>query len=102
MQNFERQDWGYSVYSSPGEELNERVPSDMPEPLGKGFTIRCYVDAVHAGESVTWRPRTGFVVILKNAPVHWFLKKQTFAETSTFDSEMMAMKQAGGYLRGLR
>ena len=102
MQNFQRQDWGYSVYSSPGEEPKEIVPSDMPEPLGKGFTIRCYVDADHAGESVTRRSRTGFVVILNNAPVHWFSKKQTSVETSTFGSEMMAMKQAGEYLRGLR
>ena len=35
MQNFQRQDWGYSIYSSSGEELKERVRSDIPEPLDK-------------------------------------------------------------------
>ena len=76
-------------------------PGNPPEPLGKGFTIRCYVDADHVRASVTWRSRTGFVVILINVPVHWLSKKQTFVETSTFGSEMMAIKQAGEYLRGL-
>ena len=61
MQNFQHQDWGYSIYSSQGEEPKGIVPSDMPEPLGKGFTIRCYVDADHVGESMTRRSRTGFV-----------------------------------------
>ena len=102
LNEFPRQDWSYSVYSSPGEELKEVLPPDMPEPLGNGFTIRCFVDADHAGNLVTRRSRTGFVVMLNNAPVYWYSKKQGSVETSTFGSEFMAMKQAADYLRSLR
>ena len=59
MDSFQRQDWSYSIYSTPGEELKEALPPNMPKPLGKAFTIRCFVDADHAGESLTHRSRTG-------------------------------------------
>ena len=98
MNEFLRQDWSYSVYSSPGEELKEVLPPNKPEPLGNGFTIRCFVDADHAGNLVTRRSRTGFVVLLNNAPVYWYSKKQGSVETNTFGIEFMAMKQATEYL----
>ena len=74
----------------------------MPEPLGKGFVIRGYVDADHAGECLTRRLRTGYAVFLKKDPICWFSKKQGSLETSTFGSEFMAMEQVTEYLRGLR
>ncbi len=37
----------------------ELVPPGMPRPLGKGFVIRCFVDADHAGDEITRRSRTG-------------------------------------------
>ena len=61
-----------------------------------------FVDADHAGNLVTRRSRTGFVVMLNNAPVYWYSKKQGSVETSTFGSEFMAMKQAAEYVRSLR
>ena len=69
MNSFQRQDWSYSIYSSPGEELKEALPPKMPKPLGHGFKIRCFVDADHAGEPLTRRSRTGFIVMLNNAPI---------------------------------
>lgn len=102
MNIFQRQDWSYSIYSTPGEELKEDVPPNMPDPLGRGFTIRVFFDADHAGESLTRRSRTGFVVFLNNAPIYWHSKKQTSCETSTFGSEFIAAKQAAEYVRGLR
>ncbi|KAL7548388.1 hypothetical protein ACHAWF_011678, partial [Thalassiosira exigua] len=74
----------------------------MPEPLGRGFKMRVFVDSDHAGESLTRRSRTGFIVFLNNAPIYWLSKKQTSCETSTFGSEFNAMKQATEYARGLR
>ena len=68
MNSFQRQDWSYSIYSSPGEELKEALPPSMPKPLGHGFKIRCFVDAKHAGEYLTRRSRTGFIVMLNNHP----------------------------------
>ena len=73
----------------------------MPQPLGNGFKIRCFVDADHAGESITRSLRTGFIVMLNNAPIYCYSKKQSKIETSTFVRKCMAMKQAAEYLRGL-
>ena len=70
MNAFQRQDWSYSIYSSPGDEPREAIPPNMPKPLGKGFKIRCFVDADHAGETLTRRSRTGFIVLLNNAPIY--------------------------------
>ena len=64
--------------------------------------MRVYVDADHAGETLTRRSRTGYIVFLNNAPIYWYSKKQTSCETSTFGSEFIAMKQATEYVRGLR
>ena len=88
------------IYSSPGEELKEALPHNIKKPLGHGFKIFCFVDADHAGESLTRRSRTGFIVVLNNAPIYRHSKKQTSIETSTFGSEMMAMKQAADYIQG--
>ena len=60
------------------------------------------VDSDHAGDQVTRRSRTGFLVYLNNALIYWFSKKQTTIETSSFGSEFMAMKTGTEYLRGLR
>jgi hypothetical protein len=96
---FERQDWSYSAHGY--ESLKEELPSDMPVPQGP-MTMRVFVDADHAGDQVTRRSRTGFIVFLNNAPIYWSSKKQNSCETSTFGSEFVAMKKAMEYVRGLR
>jgi hypothetical protein len=100
MSLFERQDWSYSPYGCEG--LVEELPSNMPKPCGPSMTMRVYVDADHAGDLLTRRSRTGFIVFLNGAPIYWSSKKQTSCETSTFGSEFVAMKQATEYIRGLR
>ena len=74
----------------------------MPEPLGLAFVMRVFVDADHAGESVTRRSRSGYIVFLNGAHIYWLFKKQTSCETSTFESKFVAMKQATEYTCGLR
>ena len=64
--------------------------------------MRVFVDSDHAGDQVTRRSRTGYLVYLNNALIYWSSKKQTTIETSSFGSEFMAMKQATEYVRGLR
>ena len=73
----------------------------MSKPLGHGFKICFFVVADHAGESLTCRSRTGFIVMLNNAPIYWHSKNQTSVETSTFGSAIRAMKQAADYIQGL-
>ena len=97
---FERQDWSFSQYGC--EEMVEELPDGMPVPLGQSMTMRVYVDSDHAGDMLTRRSRTGYVVLLNGAPIYWNSKKQTSCETSTFGSEFVAMKQATEYVRGLR
>ena len=96
---FERQDWSNTVY---GDELKEDLPPDMPKSRGFGFITTVYVDADHAGDTITRRSRTGFLVYCNKALVHWMSKKQTSIETSSFGSEFCAMKMATEYVRGLR
>jgi hypothetical protein len=74
----------------------------MPSPRGQVFTMRVYADSDHAGDAVTRRSRTGFLVYLNCALIHWMSKKQTSIETSSFGSEFMAMKAATEYVRSLR
>ena len=74
----------------------------MPEPRGQGFTMRAKVDADHAGDTVTRRSRTGFLVYLNCSPIYWSSKKQTSVESSSFGSEFIAMKQCCEYVCGLR
>jgi len=102
MEDFPREDWSYSIYADHREVPKEELPAEMPKPLGESFTIRVFVDADHAGEHLTRRSRTGFIVFLNNAPIYWISKKQTSCETSSFGSEFVAMKQACEYVRGLR
>ena len=94
---FPKRDWS-KFY---GDVLEEKPPN-APEPFGKEFIMRAYVDSDHAGEKITRRSRTGSLVLLNSASIYWLSKKQTAVETSSFDSEFIAMKQCTEYLRGLR
>jgi len=64
--------------------------------------MKAYVDADHAGNLLTRRSRTGFLVYLNMVPIYWLSKKQTSIETSTFGSDFVAMKHCCEYIRGLR
>ena len=65
-------------------------------------TLRAKVDADHAGDTVTRRSQTSFLVYLNCSPIYWSSKKQTSVESSSFGSEFIAMKQCCEYVRGLR
>jgi hypothetical protein len=102
MTDFEKKDWSNTVYVPGDGEIKEALPTDMPKPRGKGFVMRAYVDSDHAGDTVTRRSRTGYLIYLNSALICWHSKKQTSIETSSFGSEFMAMKHATEYIRGLR
>jgi hypothetical protein len=46
---FEKQDWTHTAYKQNKEELH----ANTKEPRGFGFKIRAYIDADHAGDSIT-------------------------------------------------
>ena len=97
INDFEKKNWEQHYGN-----CEEEIPEDCPRPLGKELIIRSYVDADFAGDVLTRRSRTGFIVMLNSSPVYWFSKKQTACETSSFGSEFLAMKTCCEYLRGLR
>ena len=76
--------------------------TEIPEPLVKEAVMRCFVDADHAGEKLTPRSRSGFIIFLHMAPIYYYLKHQNTVETSTFGSEFMATKLACEYIRSLQ
>ena len=97
MTAFQRYNWK-QFYG----DVKELLPSNAPRAIGKEFIIRAFVDADFAGDSLTRRSRTGFVVFINSAPIFWLSKKQSSLETSSFGSEFVAMRQCCEYLRGLR
>ena len=100
--DFERKDWEHTVYGEVKEEVVPPTEASYRKPRGLGFVIRASVDSDHAGNSVTRRSRTGYVILLNNAPIYWYSKKQMGIETSSFRLEFIAMKQCCEYLKGLR
>eukprot|EP00804_Cyclotella_cryptica_P001676 CCRYP_009051-RA/>CCRYP_009051-RA protein AED:0.08 eAED:0.08 QI:0/0/0/1/0.5/0.6/5/0/841 len=84
----------------PGAE--EALPPNAPNPLGKGVTLRMFVDSDHAGDKVSRRSRTGFVIFLNYGMIDWLSKKQSTVETSVFGAEFCAMKHGIENLRGIR
>ena len=74
---FPKKYWGYYIYTQAASDSQEELPPDMPKPRGKGMEIIVYVDSDHAGDTVTFRSRTGFVIFLNGAPIYWNSKKQT-------------------------
>ena len=64
----------------------------MLEPLGGSVFITCFVDADHAGNRVTQRSHTDIIIYVNSAPIMWYSKRQNTVESSTFGSELIAMK----------
>ena len=61
-----------------------------------------FVDIDHAGDKVSCRSRSGFIIYVNTAIVQWFSKKQCTVETSVIGAEFFAMKHGIDELRGLR
>ena len=82
--------------------VKEPIPPNAPEPRGKEVELRMFVDSDHAGDKLTRRSRTGFIIYMNMAPIQWFSKKQPTIETSVFGAEFVALKNGMEALRGLR
>eukprot|EP00804_Cyclotella_cryptica_P028067 CCRYP_017276-RA/>CCRYP_017276-RA protein AED:0.08 eAED:0.14 QI:0/0/0/1/0.25/0.2/5/0/724 len=80
----------------------EALPPNAPKPLGKGVTLRMFVDSDHAGDKVSRRLRTGFAIFLNYGMIDWLSKKQSTVETSVFGAKFCAMKHRIENLRGIR
>ena len=74
-------------------DVEEEDPPHMPEPLGLPMKITAFVDSDHAGNVVTRRSHSGYFIFMQNALMFSFSKKQNTVESSTYGSELVAMRQ---------
>ena len=57
------------------QDAKEAIPVNSPEPGGKEVDICIYVDSDHAGDRVSCRSRSGFLIYVNTLLVQWFSKK---------------------------
>jgi hypothetical protein len=80
----------------------DTLPPNMPKPRGKAISTHCFVDSDHAGDTVTRRSQTGILIFCNTAPIIHYSKRQNSVETSTYGSELVAMRQAIELVKALR
>jgi len=83
-------------------DVEEAISPDMPPLLGKDIDLCMMVDSDHAGDKMTRRSRTGFLIFCNLSPIIWISKKQATIVTSVFGADFVAMKHGIKMLRGLR
>ena len=83
-------------------DIEEQDPPRMPEPLGVPVRMSAWVDSDHAGNVVTRRSHTGYMIFINNALMYSFSKKQNTVEASTYGSELVAMRQVRDKIVELR
>ena len=84
---FKKYNW-YDFYSG----AKEAIPLVCPEPLGRSIYTHCFVDSDVAGNLISGRSQTGFLIFCNREPIVWHSKQHDAVETSAFGSEMMALK----------
>jgi hypothetical protein len=95
-------DWHDCDWREFYPDAGEVIPPNMPEARGKPVMMSCFVDADHAGCKETRRSHTGVILFINKAPILWFSKRQNTVETSTFGSEIVAMRIAIELIEGMR
>ncbi len=57
-------------------EVEEPIPPNAPETIGKVVDLHMFVNSDHAGDHHTQRSRSGFLIYLNTALISWHSKKQ--------------------------
>ena len=91
-------DWTYSVYGN----VQEILPDDIPEPLGKAVVTTNTMDASLNHCLATGKSLTGCLHFVDKTPVDWYSKKQAMIETDTYGSEFVAAKTAAEQIMDIR
>lgn len=94
---FMTHDWG-EFYRNAAEA----IPPNAPPPRGKPVSTHCFVDADNAGNTVTRRSQMGILIFVNRAPIIWLSKRTNTVETSTFGSEIVALRNAVDLIESLR
>ena len=83
-------------------DAQEPIPPNAPPPRGKEVSTHCFVDANLAGNTVTRRSQMGILLFVNKAPIIWLSKRTNTVESSTFGSEIVAMRSAVDMIESLR
>ncbi len=94
---FREEDWT-EQYPFAEEYVNE----DAPEATGEALQVTAFVDASHATCLTTRRSVRGILVMVGHAPVYYYSKHQNTVETSTYGSELVALRIAVEAILGIR
>ena len=94
-QDFE---WTYSVYGN----VQEILPDDMPDALGKAVTTTTNMDANLNNCLATCKSLTGCLHFVNKTPVDCIPQKQATVETATYGSEFVATKTATEQIMNIR
>ena len=94
---FKKYDW-HDFYRG----AKEAIPPNAPKSRGREVSTHCFVDASLAGDLSNRRSQTGVLIFVNRAPILWYSKRQSTVESSTFGSEIGAMKTAVEMIESLR
>ena len=90
--------WTHTVYG----HVQETIPQDIPDPLGKTATTTMTVDAYLNHFLATGRSQTGCLCFVNHTPIDSYSKRQATVETATYGSEFVASKTATEHIIDLR
>lgn len=83
-------DWAYTAHG----DIEEDIPTDIPEPLGQTVTLATHVDANLHHDEITGRAVAGMLHFVNQMPFDWHSKKQATVETATHGSKFVGARIA--------
>ena len=92
------QNWAHTIYG----RVQEIIPNDIPDPLGKSVATTTTVDANLNHCLATGRSLTGCLHFVNHTPIDSYSKRQVTVETATYGSEFVASKTATEQIIDLR
>ena len=91
-------DWTYSINGN----VQEILPDNMSEPLGKAVITTTIMDANLNHCLATGKSLTGCLHFVNKTPVDWYSKKEATVETTTYGSEFVAAQTATEQIMDIR
>ena len=79
---------------SKNQDWKEFYPDAIDNIQGHNCTLTCFVHVDHAQDQLTRWSITGIVMLLNNPLICWISKRQTTVESSTYGSELVAIRIA--------
>ena len=73
-------------------DLVEEDPHQIPDSFGRPVYVRCFVDADHGFNVIKKRFQSIILLFVNNALIDYFNKHQNTIKTSTFGSELVALR----------